>query len=65
MVSAVASVIHTDDQLVSMRQSAYLYKHIPKAEYRVWKSGGHALPLQFPEEMNKSIRDWVSRSTVV
>lgn len=48
------------DTLVSTRHSWYLHKKMPKAEYHVWKDAGHAIHMQYPEQLNQAIRDFTT-----
>ena len=41
-----------DDHLVRPTNSAYLKKHMPEAEYIVWKDTGHVVSLQHVERFN-------------
>ena len=41
-----------DDHLVRPTNSAYLKKHMPEAEYIVWKDTGHVVNLQHVERFN-------------
>lgn len=40
------------DDLVSPSNSARLAKHMPEAEYIVWKDTGHGLGAQWPDRYN-------------
>ena len=40
------------DHLVRSSNSAYLSKHMPEAEYVMWKDTGHVLNLQHVERFN-------------
>ncbi|WFD31701.1 hypothetical protein MSPP1_002740 [Malassezia sp. CBS 17886] len=48
------------DQLVNTKHSAYMHEVMPKADYQVWKGGGHALHYQFQDRFNKMLRDMTS-----
>jgi len=41
-----------EDHLVSPSNSVYLSKHMPEAEYVVWKDTGHAVNMQRTERFN-------------
>ena len=41
-----------DDHLVRPTNSAYLKKHMPEAEYTVWKDAGHGLSAQHAGRFN-------------
>ena len=45
-IPAMAILTGDEDNLVNPANSEFLHKHLPAAEYHVFKAAGHALPMQ-------------------
>ena len=60
-VPAIAIVTGDQDNLVNPKNSAHLKANMPSANYVVVKGGGHALPMQLPEKINKLIEETVDK----
>lgn len=51
----------TEDRLTPLKYSRYLRENLPRAELKILEEAGHMVMLQYPEQVNEFIREFISR----